>query len=213
MAFHHNSKKNLNMPRKMNIHSAEKTKLKCEDPILLLAQSIESASHFNGGAMSLEELKKRQEDLILIQQMIQNNIQGIQEKITKCSRDKISERKTPDQHQNVKAFKEKYENVEKTPEKFNKCRSAHKASDMSKSFRQTAFSYRQNLLRYNKSSIDQTRISMIERQLSESQENNTARSKSFIGNRRRRTERRQSIENTTKRDNTTIANRNTQTTA
>jgi hypothetical protein len=53
-----------------------------KDTLSKLAMNLENNATLKEG-VDLEELKKKQEDLILIQKMVQKNIEGIQKQIEK----------------------------------------------------------------------------------------------------------------------------------
>ncbi|CAI2386714.1 unnamed protein product [Moneuplotes crassus] len=78
-----------NMSRIANTPATVASKRKETDPLSTLAINLENSSILKDG-FDLEELRRKQEDLLLIQQMVQKNIEGIQKQIEKCSQSRDS---------------------------------------------------------------------------------------------------------------------------
>jgi hypothetical protein len=72
----------MNMPRIMGPSFGKKTKDHTNESLTALAKGLENNSILKG-AFDLEELKRKQADLLLIQEMVQKNIEGIQQQIRK----------------------------------------------------------------------------------------------------------------------------------
>ena len=174
--------KNLNMPRKLDFDSTQKL-TKREDPIASLAQNIENLTEFKGD-LDLDELKRKQEDLLLLQQMIHDNIQGIQAKINKCANPKPVVVNPPriDITEILNSDTEQY--TEHTPIKVNKNSSLSNYNDLSKSFN------RPDMIRLaNGKYMEKNRVSMIERPMQNANSTLNLRSKSSAIKRRHRNER------------------------
>lgn len=72
----------FNMPRIMDKNFKPSDRSAAKDQLSQLAKGLESNSILKD-AFDLEELKRKQEDLLRIQEMVQKNIEGIQQQIEK----------------------------------------------------------------------------------------------------------------------------------
>jgi len=158
------------------------TKTKSEnDPLSTLAMNLENNILLKDG-FDLEDLKRKQEDLLLIQEMVQKNIEGIQEQIEKCSIKK-SKKSSPQIMQTPKYTKKFDSDSEALP--YQQTDAKQKRKNIWKSF--TRSQNNQNYVKnYNQKSTENN-ISKFENQNSE--EEFPPRPKSSNGLRRGRNER------------------------
>lgn len=205
-----NNDRTMNMPRVPD-PKAQPKKDPSSELFQSLAINIESISKFNG-VMDLDELKRKQEDLLLIQKMIQDNINGIQAKISKVDKPSDLNCTTPEPILDTSNAQLGTDMMTRTPQKLGKFKSDSKNYELSKSFNRSQLTKFRN----DNPNVEKQRASMANHAIGNKEDltpnsliskiqsqnqfgHHGSRSRSYIETKRRlRDERKKSIETTGK---------------
>ena len=120
-----------NMPRMIDPVLLGSVSKSSNDPLSSFAKNLESNNILREG-FDLEELKRKQEDLLLIQQMVQKNIEGIQKQIERCSHKKDYSDHKAGTH--TPQYYRKFDESDSDQPCYGASKSAQKKRDLSKSF-------------------------------------------------------------------------------
>ena len=189
----------LNMPRIIDPAFMKRAKEYTNEPLSTLAKRLETTTVLKGN-FDLDELMRKQEDLMLIKELIENNLQGIQDQINKRSSKKsASKTKHSFRYPQGPKYYKKFEDSDGDSKYAHNSRSAHKNNDLSKSFSRTNTQGGFGAGARGKNKCSDNRVSMIEKPIDKSHGDISMRSRSTIMPRRRREERKQSVEQNNRR--------------